>query len=38
MGFWKNPKQLIPNDNGKPVGRGDLKIDPKMWPTRHVVN
>ena len=38
IGFWKNPKQLIPNANGKPVGRGDLKIDPKMWPTRHVVN
>lgn len=38
VGFWKNPKPLIPSADGEPVGRGKLKVNPKMWPSRQLVN
>ena len=38
VGYFKKPKQLIPNPNGQPVGRGDLMVDLAMWAKRREVN
>ncbi|MCZ6672451.1 MAG: sulfatase [Verrucomicrobia bacterium] len=37
VGYFRNPKLLIPSANGEPVGRGDLKMDLAMWQNRREV-
>ncbi|MHC4993838.1 MAG: sulfatase family protein [Planctomycetota bacterium] len=38
VGFYANPKPLLPPANGQPVGRGNLKIDPRAWSAKRRVD
>ncbi|SHF49833.1 Arylsulfatase A [Arenibacter palladensis] len=38
IGFYDNPKALIPSANGLPVGRDSGVIVKNLWPAKHYVN